>query len=78
MLIPIFRDPDYLEYIKRDDTPPVNFDDPGTAGDMAYDASYLYVCIAADTWRRVDISSWGVALEAGNPIGLLLTLTYAG
>ncbi len=30
----------------------------GTAGDMAYDTSYLYIYIAANTWRRVSISSW--------------------
>lgn len=30
----------------------------GTAGDIAYDSSYLYICTATNTWRRVAITSW--------------------
>lgn len=30
----------------------------GVAGTIAYDASYVYVCIAADTWKRVPITTW--------------------
>ena len=30
----------------------------GTAGQIAYDADYLYVCTATDTWRRVAHSTW--------------------
>ena len=30
----------------------------GTAGNIAMDSSYFYVCIAADTWRRVSILAW--------------------
>tara|TARA_R110000824_G_scaffold117470_5_gene269477 strand:+ start:4951 stop:5586 length:636 start_codon:yes stop_codon:yes gene_type:complete len=30
----------------------------GTAGDMAWDASYIYICTATDTWKRVAISTW--------------------
>ena len=30
----------------------------GTAGQIAYDASFFYVCIATDTWERVGIASW--------------------
>lgn len=30
----------------------------GTAGQIAYDSDYLYVCVAANTWRRVPISDW--------------------
>ena len=30
----------------------------GTVGQIAYDTSYLYVCVATDTWRRVAIASW--------------------
>ena len=30
----------------------------GTAGQIAYDSSYLYICTAANTWRRVAIASW--------------------
>jgi hypothetical protein len=30
----------------------------GEAGEICYDANYIYICIATDTWRRVAISSW--------------------
>uniref|UniRef100_A0A6M3IR49 Putative tail protein n=1 Tax=viral metagenome TaxID=1070528 RepID=A0A6M3IR49_9ZZZZ len=30
----------------------------GTAGDIAWDASYIYVCTATDTWERAGIATW--------------------
>jgi hypothetical protein len=30
----------------------------GRAGQIAYDASYVYICTATNTWRRAAISSW--------------------
>lgn len=30
----------------------------GTAGQVAYDSNYLYLCVAADTWKRVSLSTW--------------------
>jgi hypothetical protein len=32
----------------------------GTAGDIAWDTTYLYVCVASNTWKRVElnITSW--------------------
>jgi hypothetical protein len=30
----------------------------GTAGQVAYAAGFLYVCVATNTWRRVALSSW--------------------
>jgi len=30
----------------------------GTAGQLAYDADYFYICIATDTWKRTSISTW--------------------
>jgi hypothetical protein len=30
----------------------------GSVGHWAADASYLYVCVSASTWRRVAISTW--------------------
>lgn len=30
----------------------------GTAGQLAKDSSYLYVCVAANTWKRVGLSTW--------------------
>jgi hypothetical protein len=30
----------------------------GTAGQRAYDASYFYVCVATNTWRRITLATW--------------------
>lgn len=30
----------------------------GTAGQMAYDGSYLYLCVATDVWRRIAHSTF--------------------
>ena len=30
----------------------------GTAGDIRWDADYIYVCVATDTWKRASIATW--------------------
>lgn len=30
----------------------------GTAGQIAWDANFMYVCIATNTWKRTAISTW--------------------
>ena len=30
----------------------------GSTGTIAWDASYIYICTATDTWKRVAISTW--------------------
>lgn len=30
----------------------------GTAGEIAWDSDYIYMCVAANTWKRVAISTW--------------------
>lgn len=30
----------------------------GSAGQVAYDGAYLYVCTATDTWVRAALSTW--------------------
>jgi hypothetical protein len=30
----------------------------GTAGQIAWDSSYIYVCVATNTWKRVAIATW--------------------
>lgn len=30
----------------------------GTAGTICWDASYVYVCVATNTWKRAAISTW--------------------
>jgi len=52
---------------------PGNPDDPGDAGDVAYDTSYLYVCVAGNTWKRAALSTWAgvydvLLLETGDQL----------
>lgn len=35
---------------------PANSADGGEPGMMAYDGDFLYICVAADTWRRADLT----------------------
>ena len=37
---------------------PVSASAAGFVGQMAQDASYIYVCTAANTWKRVAIATW--------------------
>jgi hypothetical protein len=37
---------------------PSSAGDAGTTGDFCWDASYLYICTAANTWRRVAHDTW--------------------
>lgn len=30
----------------------------GTAGQMAYDGAFIYICIATNTWLRAPLSDW--------------------
>lgn len=30
----------------------------GTTGTIAWDADYIYICTATDTWKRVAIATW--------------------
>lgn len=39
-------------------TVPTSATDTGTAGDIRYDANYIYICTATNTWKRVAISTW--------------------
>lgn len=39
-------------------TAPATAASSGTAGQIAYDSSYFYVCISANTWKRAAISTW--------------------
>ena len=39
-------------------TAPAAAGSTGTAGQIAADANYLYVCVAANTWKRVAIATW--------------------
>lgn len=39
-------------------TAPAAANSAGTAGQIAYDADFIYVCIATNTWERAAIASW--------------------
>ena len=39
-------------------TPPAASTAAGTQGDIAWDANYLYVCIATNTWKRTPLATW--------------------
>lgn len=30
----------------------------GTAGQVAYESGFFYICVATDTWERVAIATW--------------------
>lgn len=40
------------------DRTPANAGATGNEGDICWDANYLYVCVAANTWKRVAIATW--------------------
>ena len=37
---------------------PASASDTGTAGEICWDASYVYVCTATNTWKRAALSTW--------------------
>lgn len=39
-------------------TTPASATATGTEGDIVWDADYIYVCVATDTWKRVAIATW--------------------
>jgi hypothetical protein len=39
-------------------TAPATAGATGTAGDIRYDADYIYVCTATNTWKRAAIATW--------------------
>lgn len=38
--------------------PPATASSSGVAGTITWDSSFIYVCVAANTWKRVGISTW--------------------
>lgn len=37
---------------------PASAADTGTAGDHSWDANYLYICTATNTWKRAALATW--------------------
>lgn len=42
----------------RNSKTPASASDTGFQGSIAWDADYIYICVATDTWKRVGISTW--------------------
>jgi len=49
-----------LDFVDVKQTPPYNPSDPGSPGDIAYDGSYIYVCVSANTWVRASLTTWSI------------------
>ena len=39
-------------------TAPSSASDTGTTGEIRWDANYMYVCTATNTWKRVAVATW--------------------
>lgn len=37
---------------------PASATDTGTTGTMCWDANYVYVCVATNTWKRAALTTW--------------------
>jgi hypothetical protein len=37
---------------------PASASDTGITGTITWDADYIYICTATNTWKRVAISTW--------------------
>ena len=46
------------EFILEAPTAPASAGAAGTAGQIAWDTNYIYICVATNTWKRVAISTW--------------------
>jgi hypothetical protein len=39
-------------------TAPATANTTGVAGEIRYDSSYVYICVATNTWKRASLSTW--------------------
>jgi hypothetical protein len=39
-------------------TAPASAAAAGTAGEIRWDASFIYICVATNTWKRIGIATW--------------------
>ncbi len=46
------------EFILSSPTVPASAAAAGVTGTIAWDASYIYVCVATNTWKRAAIATW--------------------
>lgn len=58
-------------------TVPANSNSVGTTGTVAWDSSYIYVCVSTDTWVRYAKTTWtSIPPTSGMPIGMMMGLLY--
>lgn len=55
---PYYFDGDSWCLLPKIVTVPATATSPGQVGDIAMNSSYLYVCHAANTWKRVALTTW--------------------
>ena len=48
---------DDIDYMPVVDVP-ASASATGTAGQIAYDSSYIYICVATNTWMRAALATW--------------------
>ena len=49
---------DNLRLVQVLDAVPASATDTGRAGQIAFDASFIYLCTATDTWVRSAVAAW--------------------
>lgn len=49
---------DYRGAIVVGSSPPANAASAGVAGTITWDSGFVYVCVAANTWKRAAIATW--------------------
>lgn len=61
---------DYVDAFIAPDSTPASTHATGTVGSVVYDNQYIYVCIADDSWLRIELNAWGdsLLLETGDVI----------
>ena len=42
----------------RNSAAPSSASDLGAQGEIRWDANYLYICVAIDTWKRIPLETW--------------------
>jgi hypothetical protein len=45
-------------YRQRVSRTPASASAAGNAGDQCWDANYIYICTATNTWKRAALTSW--------------------
>lgn len=49
---------DFTDGLRTTKAAPVSASASGNYGEIRYDADYVYICTATDTWKRVAIETW--------------------